>query len=670
MAQNETRNLSLQAAELDQILRGEKDYKTAGEYMEGLRRKECTAMEAEDTAFVLAYHKGEFIRQKHFNDDYRPRVLSWLARYADQSSVVKAAHATLANLASASKGNTVESLAEAAKQAATCMDPRQAFLACVAAPDIWDTLKSSTDPDIEADWKKLNHLVETFLSDKEAVIANITYIRMACRFLGSTIQGAGQMLKAFKALATKNVTPSSTPYKALSANYRLPEITALNLACASDMWPGPVLDNIMKNFLSCVAGRGEDEPFTESEAETLQSVLGRNFSRKVAGSKSTWDYFHGLVAKFDGSYHIAALDIEDWERLYYALDGKAIFQNAGFMAFDPLDAENSRRWEILSAKHKKLLLNYRCAGMFRKSLCKPYQESWKEEARAAERLLASLQTPEGGQGQQDSSPACCRDLYSVTNALVQAGVIDIPDCSDHGWTYSVELDMRLSYLLQYHREHGGIPGWVAKLFQGSTEIDNMLTAAENPAFTDDDKQELCGLLSDIEWENNPCGYYHMALDLLLKHQELARIALEGGTADIARVLLQCMPLSDCDRQALRRYTMDEEEWERRKKLDEKRRQEEEELENLRECQEIAWKCLEDIVEKVTNSRRIIQLTHSDIRRADPILWPELARVATHGIRERDIPVTQKIKTYAVIAELSECDAYLFEELENIIKERK
>lgn len=228
--------------------------------------------------------------------------------------------------------------------------------------------------------------MEAFLADREAVLANISYIHMASEFFfHAKQQGVGRMCRAFWDLHNMNVTPSSTPYKALSQFYRPCEIIALNLVCAQGRDLGAALDNIMKNFLACIAGRNEGEPFTELEAETFRSVLGRSFSRKANGYESTKEYFCFLTEQFHNDYHTAARDEDSWKRLYRTLGDTISFTEAGFLAFDPLDEGNRQRWDILSAQHKKQLLDYRCKDLFRVGLDSPYQEEWRGLPRSSKK---------------------------------------------------------------------------------------------------------------------------------------------------------------------------------------------------------------------------------------------------------------------------------------------
>lgn len=681
MKDAKTGNLAEKAVVLDQILCGDKQDMTAGEYMETLRTQECTAKEVTDIALVLVSHKNEFLNQTHFNDDYRFRILSWLARQAEGSMAAKAAHTTLVNLVIASDERLGRepscqlafSLAETAMETAASGDTLRAFLTCIAAPDIWDILGSSMHPDAPESQRKLRGLVEDFLTDREAVLANIPYIRMAFEFFfHAKQQGDGRMCRAFLDLYMKNVTTSSTSYKTLSQSYHRPcEIIALNLVCLHSTAPGPspVMDNIMKNFLACIAGRNEGEPFTELEAETFRSVLGRSFSRKANGYERTKEYFCFLTEQFHNDYHTAARDEDSWERLYRTLGGTISFTEAGFLAFDPLDEGNRQRWDILSAQHKKQLLDYRCKDLFRVGLDSPYQEEWRGLAKIVQKRLTEIPVPANAQAQEPCSPAYTHRMQYAANTMIQAGLMDVPTGREYFWLLCVHPDMELQYLLQYYGEHGAVPGWTKKLIQNEKTTNETFDWVGGPVFTDMEKQKLCRILLDAAWDSNPCDYRYTALDFFLTHRELVGITFtQAEAASIAGILISCMALSDQDRQALMRYTMPEEEWEHQKQLEDRARMEQQKLEELQEFQEETRERLQTLIEDLTGKSS--GFWFSRIKFANPAVKPELARIATLCIKEKDIPAASKIRHYAEIAEAAECDTYLFTELKNMIEEKK
>lgn len=114
--------------------------------------------------------------------------------------------------------------------------------------------------------------------------------------------------------------------------------------------------------------------------------------------------------------------------------------------------------------------------------------------------------------------------------------------------------------------------------------------------------------------------------------------------------------------------MPEEEWEHLKRLEDKARMEQEALEELQEFQEDTRGRLKTLIEEFTG--KFYDFGFSRIKWADPAVKPERARIATWCIKEKDIPAASKIRYYAEIAEVAECDTYLFRELKKMIEERK
>ena len=655
---NNKSDVTRKAKALEDILSGEDRDRTAGEYLESLRGEECGIEELEAIALMLTTFKLQWRNQYHFNDDYRTRILSWLSGQAGRSPIVRAACATLAGnvgiLAQAAFGEccTVDSLkkkiAEAAAEAARMQNPMAAFLTWVAAPECYTQLANR---------------IEEFLADREKTITSHWYLQLSTRIFRMKAQKCGKMFLAFHSLSTKNVTESTSAFKSLSQIYGRMEIMTLNLMLLGINTEDIITDNVKKNILSAVARLGEGDTFTELDAEILHSILQSKFSRKIQGSYDTQKFFKELIRKNKYSYHIVFQDVRKWSFLYYAVKSCVSFLYAGFLAFDPLDEENFTKWKALTLQHKRQLLEYECKSLYLHDLNEPYPEKWKQSMETVNYLLGDMGQAQPGKFQEAWQVAWDNNMENTVNALIQAGFMDIPKNDINRLFAKDTQKITYQYMLRYQEKNRELPRWITDQISYRAKAYDVFQFIGQADFPDEEKSCICKALLDAVWKSIPYQYHDVILWLFDTQPGLMGTFLSTDEMGaLAKTLIGCSCATEPQQEILSKYTMDKAEWEQRRKEAEKRKQEQKELEELEELQDSVRRTVMDII-----SHGIWMKATDILRFQDRFFKPELARIATQGIKEMDVSIFEKIQAYAGIARAANCGTYLFNELNEIVK---
>lgn len=659
------------AKKLENILSGKDGSRTAGEYLESLRGQDCETEELEAIALFLSVKQTAWRGRYHFNDDYRSRILGWLLKQGGQSIVIQAVCAVLAGsddtLAKVVLGEhgTVEGLRQKKDEAVisasdSSSSPMAAFFVLLSVPEYYAQLAKKIDE---------------FLMDRKTVLAHTWHLRLASYFLKcEKRKGKSKLFSAFQALSAQNVTESTAAFKTLSKIYSRTEIIALNLLLFGFRPMDIVTDNICKNFIAAIAGLKEEDSFTEFEARILSETLSRPFSRKVNGSDSIRKYFASKLTGAMNSYHTVFKDTGKWDLLYRAIMDDEVsnisFHAAGFLAFDPLDQENSTKWNLLDSHHKKQLLEYRCRSLCLSDLNEPYPEEWRDSMETVTRLLKSTMQEESQKtGKLASEDEFLYGMCYTVNAMIQAGFMEIPDEKDRAWLLGDEQKLEYQYMLRYLQKHGKPPKWMLYCFEYQDCLYSAFQFVAGSTFSAAEKGEICVALLDGAWSSIPCSYHELMRSLFVTHPDLVKTFLnEDEMSLLAKTLMECMDIKDSEREALLRYTMSEAEWERRKKESEAAKQEKRDLKELKKLQDSLKNVIMEIV-SFDNADKAWELEHEIMWFNEPFIKPELAKIATRSIRELDLPTVKKIRLYAKIAEAAKCDTYLFDELRKILKER-
>ncbi len=656
---NSKSDVTRKAKTLEAILFGEITDRTAGEYLESLRGEECGVEELEAIALMLTTFKLKWWNQYHFNDDYRTRILSWLSGQAGRSPIVRAACATLAGnvkiLAQAAFGecHTADSLhkeiAEAAAEAARMQNPMAAFLTWVAAPECYTQLANR---------------IEEFLADREKTLSSHWYLQLASRIFQMKAQKCGKMFLAFHSLSTKNVTESTSAFKSLSQAYGRMDIMTLNLMLLGSNTEDIITDNVKKNFLSAIARLGEGDTFTELDAEILYCILQSKFSRKIQGSYDTQKFFKGLIWKNEYSYHIVFQDDRKWSFLYYAVRNCVSFWYAGFLAFDPLDEENFTKWKTLTLQHKRQLLEYECKSLYLHDLNEPYPEKWKQSMEIVNHLLDNMAKAEYGKFQEAWQVAWHNNMENTVNALIQAGFMEIPKEGSFWLSAKDTQKITYQYMLRYREKYKELPRWIIDQINDNTVYDAFRFIGQE-AFPDEEKGCICMTLLDAVWESIPYLYHEVIVWLFDAQPGLMGTFLSTDEMGaLAKIFIGCSWITESQQEILSKYTMDEAAWEQRRKEAKKRKQEQEELKKLEELQNSVKKTVMKII-----NHDIWMKVNDILRFNDRFFKPELARIATQGIKEKDLSIFEKIQAYAEIAKAANCGTYLFSELKELVKEK-
>lgn len=666
-----TKKIIEKAKKLENILSEKDKSRTAGEYLESLREQDCETEELEAVALFLSVNQTAWRGRYHFNDDYRSRILEWLLKQGGKSIVIQAACAVLAGsddtLVKVVLGEhgTVEGLKQKKDEAVisasdSSSSPMAAFFVLLSVPEYYAQLAKKIDE---------------FLMDRKTVLAHPWHLRLASNFFKyEKRKGKSKLFSAFQALSAQNVTESTAAFKTLSEIYSRTEIIALNLLLFGFQPMDIVTDNICKNFIAAIASLKEEDSFTEFEAEMLSETLSMDFSRKVGGSNSTRKYFANKLIGTINSYHTVFKDTGKWNLLYRAIMGDEVsnisFHNAGFLAFDPLEQENSTKWNLLNSHHKKQLLEYRCRSLHLSDLGEPYPEEWRYSMEIVTRLLKSTRQEES---QKTGQPASVDEfLYGMcytVNAMIQAGFMEIPDEKDRAWLLGNEQKLEYQYMLRYLQKHGKLPEWISCHFEGQSLAYNEFRFIAESSFSETEKGDICLAMLDGVWSLIPCCYHKLMCLLFDQQPELLKTFLnKDEMASLAETLMECPDVMDTERNMLSRYTMSEAEWDRCKKESEAAKQEKRDLEELKKLQDSLKNVIVEIA-SFDNVDKTWELVHKIRWFNEPFIKPELARIATQSIREQDLPIAKKIQLYSEIAQAAGCDAHLFNELRKIVKER-
>lgn len=666
--ENKTKDITAYSRTLERILLnreysedGEQYAKSAGEFMETLRSRDLETEELEALAVTLVAYNNLWQSNTRFNDDYRSRILKWFMDRAGASPVMRIACANLSRhedmLTEAAFGTLYDEAAldrikaEAAADVAAAGDPAKAWTAWVAGIELYAPLAG---------------LIEEFLSDKELVIFYEWYLHLAAHSWAFRTKpsGAKKMFSAFYMLSRKNVTEAVPAFKTVSAVFGKLGTMALNLLFIEETSERTVQDNISKNILSAAAKLEETDDFTVLEARGIRSVLENRFSRKVDGDVSTVAYFRQRACINGGAYYPIFSDDRKWKLLYWAVGNRLSFFNAGYLAFDPLDEGNRVKWDTLSQQHKLQLLDYACSKLYRYDLNEPYPDAWRESIRTAVRLFNEI-----GQAQKEPQDAyqvvMLNSLHGAINALIQAGLMEVPDTKTRFWPAQCHTLM-FQYMLLSREQFGKTPLWFKEKCDCLLGAQSTLQSLAELSCTAEEKGRILLAVLETAWENMAPEYYRVLMSLFSRHPDMLGLVLtKAELAELASTMLHCQNLSEQEQETLLRYALGEDAWERRRQEMELQTEEQNKLEALQDFQDELANCLTEIagIAMYSICSGIRGCKHQFVK-------PDLAKIATQRVRESSKDPLDKLKSYIEIAQAADCDTYLYEEMEKMMQERK
>ncbi len=665
--ENKTRDNTAYSQTLEMILLnreysadGEQYTKSAGEFMESLRSKNLETEELEALAATLVAYVKLWWYNSNFNDDYRQRILKWFMDKAGTSPVIRAACAKLSwnddMLTAAAFGVSCDEDAleriqtEAAADSAAAGDPAKAFIAWVAGV---------------GQYTPIAELIEEFLSDKELVTIHEWYLHLAAysRAFCTKPSGAKKMFSAFYMLSRKNVTEAVPAFKTLSAVYGKLGTMALNLLFMEETSERAVRDNISKNILNAAAELKEADDFTALEARGVRAVLETQFSRKVDGDVSTTPYFKQRACFGSGTYQPIFKDDRRWKLLYWAVGSQLTFYNAGYLAFDPLDEGNRAKWDTLAKDHKLQLLDYACSKLYQPNLRISYPDEWRESIKTVVHLLNEI-----GQAQQEPQDVCQlvmkHSLYGAANALIQAGFMDVPDTKAHFWPAQNDTLM-FQYMLKFKDQYGKTPLWFLEKCDNASNAKSTLQRLAELTLPREEKSLIFLGVLDTVWENMAVEYSGIVMWLLSMHPEMLNLVLtKAEVAELASTMLHCQNLSEQEQEILLRYVLGEDAWKQRRHETELKAEEQKKLKALQDFQVD----LQDYLKEIMGTDLLAICR--DIRWCKyQFIKPDLARLATQRVRESAKDPVAKLESYVRIAQASDCDTYLYEEMEKMIQKR-
>ena len=666
--ENKTKDITAYSRTLERILLnreysedGEQYAKSAGEFMETLRSRDLETEELEALAVTLVAYNNLWQSNTRFNDDYRSRILKWFMDKAGASPVMRIACANLSRhddmLTEAAFGTLCDEAAldrikaEAAADVAAAGDPAQTWIAWVAGIELYAPLAG---------------LIEEFLSDKELVIIHEWYLHLAAhsRAFRTKPSGAKKMFSAFYMLSRKNVTEAVPAFKTVSAVFGKLGTMALNLLFIEETSERTVQDNISKNILSAAAKLGETDDFTVLEARGIRSVLENRFSRKVDGDVSTVAYFKQRACIIGEAYCPVFSDDRKWKLLYWAVGNRLSFFNAGYLAFDPLDEGNRVKWDTLSQQHKLQLLDYACSKLYRYDLNEPYPDAWRESIRTAVRLFNEI-----GQAQKEPQDAyqvvMLNSLHGAINALIQAGLMEVPDTKTRFWPAQCHTLM-FQYMLLSREQFGKTPLWFKEKCDCLLGAQSTLQSLAELSCAAEEKGRILLAVLETVWENMAPEYYRVLMSLFSCHPDMLGLVLtKAELAELASTMLHCQNLSEQEQETLLRYALGEDAWERRRHEMELQTEEQNKLEALQDFQDELANCLTEItgIAMYSICSGIRGCKHQFVK-------PDLAKIATQRVRESSKDPLDKLKSYIEIAQAADCDTYLYEEMEKMMQERK